>query len=125
MEKVRAALKFIEETKKVVEGEREVKIKEKFKEIYGFEPDSVEWKREFGLNFYLEALACLEIDNDGDEWRIAGQEVRKVIFILREDNPTSEDINWEFNFYSRGQYNVFRWKKNFKNYFAKVELLTL
>ena len=111
---------FIEMTKQKIEGDREQKIRELFKETFGFQPEKVEWVFDQEQGTILQAETKIKLD---ETHTIEGKKVVKVEFYLKENPEVNADLNWEYSRSSRGPWSVYKWKKRLNGYIAWVEIL--
>ena len=125
MRAVEVAKQMIEKTKDAVrEEEREKELRQKFEEIFGFQPEKVWWTD----NLTLKAITRISGDELSDEENrptVEGKPVIEVVFWLIEEKiDLGFDIDWNFSKSREGLVYWYRWTKKLRKYIAVVEIMT-
>ena len=125
MRAVEVAKQMIEKTKDAVrEEEREKELRQKFEEIFGFQPEKVWWTD----NLTLKAITRISGDELSDEENrptVEGKPVIEVVFWLIEEKiDLGFDIDWNFSKSKEDLFIRYKWTKKLRKYIAVVEIMT-
>ena len=123
--KVEAAKQMIEKTKKEIrEEERKREIIQKFKDLYGFQPDRVWWTD----NFTLKANSVINFDDFDDDEEIPTimeKPVKEVQFWVEEEKiDMGYDMDWNFSKSKEGLFIRYELTRGLRKYMAVVEIIT-
>ena len=125
MRAVEVAKQMIEKTKDAVrEEEREKELRQKFEEIFGFQPEKVWWTD----NLTLKAITRISGDELSDEENrptVEGKPVIEVVFwLIEEKMDLGFDVDWNFFKMKEDLFFVYKWTKKLRKYIAVVEIMT-
>jgi len=108
--------------KEVKEEERKQTIIQKFKEVFGFEPNLIIWTD----NLTLQTASRLTIDNNDEEydWTIEGRRVVEIIFrIIEEFGYNAYEEDWSFHKFKLDVI-CYQFVKHCGDYTAFIEIIT-
>jgi hypothetical protein len=117
---------IIRKTKNEVrEEERKKAIIQKFKEIFGFEPNLIIWTDNLTL-LATYRVTIDEIDDEEFDLTIEGKRVVEILFKIQEEiGYNGCDVNWTFLKSKRSDVICYQFVKNYDEYTAYIEIITI